>query len=98
RLVLLVDNSEPMRPSIEDLRKAVQIFIDGIGPQHEIGLVTFGDTPLVRQTPSTDHAKLKDLTQKIIPRGGTVMIGAVMEMYGRFLKDAGGRWPMFVII
>ena len=98
RLVLLVDNSESMRPSIEDVRKSVQAFIDGIAPQHEIGLITFGDTPVVRQAPSTDHAKLKDLAQKIIPRGGVMMITAVMEMYGRFLKDAGGRWPMFVII
>ena len=98
RLVLLVDNSEPMRPSIEDIRKAVQAFIDGIAPQHEIGLITIGDTPVIRQTPSTDHAQLKDMAQKITTRGGTMLITAVMEMYGRFLKDAGGRWPMFVII
>ena len=98
RLVLLVDNSTAMRPSLEDVRKSVQAFIDGIGPQHEIGLITIGDTPVIRQTPSTDHAKLKDLTQKITTAGGTMLIAAVMEMYGRFLKDAGGRWPMFVII
>jgi Mg-chelatase subunit ChlD len=98
RVVLLVDNSEPMRSSVEDVRKSVQAFVDGIGPQHEIGLITIGDTPVIRQTPSTDHAKVKDMAQKITTRGGTTLITAVMEMYGRFLKDAGDRWPMFVII
>ncbi len=98
RLVLLVDNSEPMRSSIEDVRRAVQAFIDGIGPQHEIGLITFGDTPVIRQEPSTDHVKLKEMAQKITTRGGTMFIAAVMEMYGRFLKNAGDRWPMFIII
>jgi Mg-chelatase subunit ChlD len=98
RLVLLVDNSEPMRPSIEDVRQALKAFIDGIGPQHEIGLITIGDTPVIRQEPSIDHAKVKDLAQKITTRGGTTLITAVMEMYGRFLKDAGDRWPMFIII
>jgi hypothetical protein len=98
RILLLVDNSEAMHTSVEDLRKSVQAFIDGIGPQHEIGLITIGNTPLVRQAPSTDHAKLKDLAQKITTSGNTILIAAVMEMYGRFLKDAGGRWPMFVII
>ena len=98
RLVLLVDNAEAMHSSLEDLRKGVQSFIDGIGPQHEIALVTIGDKPFIRQAPTTDHAKLKDLAQKMTTSGSTMLIAAVMDMYGRFLKDAGGRWPMFVIM
>ena len=34
----------------------------------------------------------------LFPLCSTLLITAVMEMYGRFLKDAGGRWPMFIII
>jgi len=98
RIVLLVDNSESMHSSVEDVRKAVQVFVDGIGPQHEIGLITIGNTPVVRQTPSTDHAKIKDLAQKMSTSGGTMLIAAVMEMYDRFLRDVRGRWPMFIII
>jgi hypothetical protein len=98
RLVLLVDNSDAMRPSIDDIRRSVTAFIDGIGPQHEIGLITIGSTPVVRQTPTTDHVKVKDLAQKITAGGATMLIAAAMEMYGRFLKDADGRWPMFIII
>jgi Mg-chelatase subunit ChlD len=98
RLVLLVDNSESMKSSIEDVRKGVQAFVDVIPAQHEIGLITIGNTPVIRQTPTTDHAKVKDLAQKMTSTGSTMLITAVMEMYGRFLKDAGGRWPMFIII
>jgi Mg-chelatase subunit ChlD len=98
RLVLLVDNSDGMRPSIEDVRKSLLLFIDGIAPQHEIGLITVGNTPVVRQTPTIDHAKVKELAQKITTNGTTMLITAVMEMYDRFLKNADGRWPMFVIV
>jgi hypothetical protein len=98
RLVMLVDNAEAMHSSLEDVRKGVQSFIDGIAPEHEIALVTIGDKPFIRQAPTTDHAKLKDLAQKMTTSGSTILIAAVMDMYNRLLKDAAGRWPMFIIM
>jgi hypothetical protein len=98
RLVLLVDNAEVMHSSLDDLRKAVQSFVDGIPPEHEIALITIGDTPVVREGPTLDHAKLRNTAQKMFTGGSTILISAVTEMYNRFLKDVEGRWPMFVII
>jgi VWFA-related protein len=98
RLVLLIDTSRSMQPSIEDLRRGILAFVDGIPPQHEIALVTIGDTPVVRSAPTIDHAALKELAKKITTRGATVLIESVGEMYDRFVRHADDRWSMFIIV
>jgi Mg-chelatase subunit ChlD len=98
RIVLLVDTSHNVQPSIGEIRSAVQTFVDGIAPQHEIALITIGNTPVVRQAPTTDHAKLKDLAKKLTTGGSTILFSGLLEMYDRFLRNATDRWPLMVIV
>ena len=98
RIVLLVDTSHNVQPAIDHIRSAVQTFVDGIPPQHEIALVTIGNTPVIRQAPTTDHAKLKDLAKKLTTSGSTILLSGLLEMYDRFLRNAPDRWPLMVII
>jgi Mg-chelatase subunit ChlD len=98
RIVLLVDTSHNVQPSIDAIRTAVQTFVDGIPPQHEIALITIGNTPVVRQAPTTDHVKLKDLAKKLTTSGSTILLSGLLEMYDRFLRNATDRWPLMVIV
>ena len=98
RIVLLIDTSHNVQPAIDNIRSAVQAFVDGIPPQHEIALVTIGNTPVIRQAPTTDHAKLKDLAKKLTTNGSTILLSGLLEMYDRFLRDATDRWPLMMIV
>ena len=98
RVLLLVDNGRSAQPFIQEIRSGIVAFADAIPLEHELGLVTFGNTPVVRQEPSTDRTKLKQIARTITTGGTTVLVGAVYEMYDRFLRHAGDRWPVLVIV
>jgi hypothetical protein len=98
RILMLVDNGRSAQPFIQEIRSGIIAFADAIPAEHELGLVTFGNTPVVRQEPSTDRTKLKQIARTITTGGTTVLVGAVHEMYGRFLRDAHDRWPVLVVV
>ena len=98
RIVMLVDNGRLSQPFIQEIRSGVVEFADAIPAEHELALVTIGGTPIVRQPPSTDRTKLKDIAKTLTSGGTTVLINAVYEMYDRFLRNAGDRWPVLVIV
>ena len=98
RILLLVDNGRSAQPFIQEIRGGIVAFADAIPAVHELGLVTIGNTPVVRQEPSLDRTKLKQIARTLTSGGTTVLVGAVYEMYDRFLRNAGDRWPVLVII
>jgi hypothetical protein len=98
RIVMLVDDSKGMSSALPDIRRGLIAFFDAIPAPHEIALVTVGNTPIVRQAPTADREVLKGLAQKLSTNGALMLLGAVLEMYDRFLKNADDRWPMFVIV
>ena len=98
RILMLVDNGRSAQPFIQEIRSGIVAFADAIPAEHELGLVTFGNTPVVRQEPSTDRTKLKQIARTITTGGTTVLVGAVYEMYDRFLRNAHDRWPVLVVI
>ena len=98
RILMLVDNGRSAQPFIQEIRSGIVAFADAIPAQHELGLVTFGNTPVVRQEPSTDRTKLKQIARTLTTGGTTVLVGSVHEMYDRFLRNASDRWPVLVVI
>jgi hypothetical protein len=98
RVLLLVDNGRSAQPFIQEIRAGIVAFADAIPAAHELGLVTIGNTPVVRQEPSLDRTQLKHIAKTLTTGGTTVLVNAVYEMYDRFLRDAGGRWPVLVLI
>jgi hypothetical protein len=98
RILLLVDNGRSAQPFIQEIRSGVVAFAEAIPASHELGLVTIGNTPVVRQEPSSDRTQLKNIAKTLTTGGTTVLVNAVHEMYDRFLRDTRERWPVLVII
>lgn len=98
RILLLVDNGRSAQPFIQEIRGGIVAFADAIPVAHELGLVTIGNTPVVRQEPSLDRTRLRQIAKTLTTGGTTVLVNAVYEMYDRFLREAGDRWPVLVIV
>jgi len=98
RVLLLVDTGRNAQPFIQEIRSSIVAFSDALPAEHELGLVTIGSTPVVRQAPSTDRTQLTQIAKTLTTGGTTVLVNAIHEMYGRFLRDAGDRWPILVIV
>jgi Mg-chelatase subunit ChlD len=98
RILLLVDNGRSAQPFIQEIRSSVVAFADAIPAEHELALVTIGNTPIVRQEPSTDRTKLKHIAKTLTTGGTTVLVNAIYEMYDRFLRESGDRWPVLVVV
>ena len=98
RILLLIDTGRSSQPFIQEIRSGIVAFADAIPAEHELALVTIGTTPVVRQEPSTDRTRLKQIAKTLTSGGTTVLVNAVYEMYDRFLRNAGDRWPVLVIV
>ena len=98
RVLLLVDNGRSAQPFIQEIRSGIVAFADAIPSEHELGLVTIGNTPVVRQEPAADRTKLKQIAKTLTTGGTTVLVNAVYEMYDRFLRNTSDRWPVLVIV
>ena len=98
RILLLIDNSQAVSASLTDVRNGIEAFLDALPFPHEVSLITIGGTPVIRQVATTDREVVKGLARKLSAGGGLVLLGAVSEMYDRFLKKASDRWPMVVVI
>ena len=98
RILLLVDNGRSAQPFIQEIRSGIVAFADAIPSEHELGLVTIGNTPVVRQEPAADRTKLKQIAKTLTTGGTTVLVNAVYEMYDRFLRNASDRWPVLVLV
>jgi hypothetical protein len=98
RILLLVDTGRSAQDFIPEIRSSIVAFADAIPSEHELGLVTLGTTPVVRQEPSTDRTRLKQIAKTLTTGGTTVLVNALHEMYDRFLRNPGDRWPVLMIV
>lgn len=99
RIMVMVDTSDAMAQGINHLRAGLAAFGEGIGPQHELGLVVTGPHVRVRVPPSADHKKFLDAAKGLFTESGaTVLSDGLMEIDDRFMKNAEDRWPIFVIV
>jgi hypothetical protein len=99
RVALLVDTSAATSSAIVQIRAAVSTFIDTLPPDSEIVLVTTGRRTQVRVPPTTDKAKLKGSANGMLSENGpTALMDTLVDVDERFMRKAGDRWPVFVIL
>ena len=99
RIALLVDTSAATASAIVQIRAAVVAFLDALPPEHEVLLVTTGRRTQVRVPPTTDRTKLKGNVSGLLPElGPTALLDSLAAVDGRFMRKAGDRWPVFVIL
>jgi VWFA-related protein len=100
RIALLVDNSDAAMRSLVHLRSALNAFLDALPAEHEVTLITIARQLGVRVEPTTDRVRLKEAADLVfIDSGsGTVLLDALLETDHRFMENAGGRRPVYVIL
>jgi hypothetical protein len=99
RVALLVDTSAATSSAIVQIRAAVSAFIDTLPPESEIVLVTTGRRTQVRVPPTTDKAKLKGSANGMLSENGpTALMDTLVDVDERFMRKAGDRWPVVVIL
>ncbi|HMB79547.1 MAG TPA: VWA domain-containing protein [Vicinamibacterales bacterium] len=99
RVALLIDTSAATTSALPQIRAGVSAFLDALPPEHEVLLVTTGRHTQVRVPPTTDRAKLKASAGGLLSDSGpTALMDALTEVDQRFMRKAGQRWPVFVII
>jgi VWA domain-containing protein len=99
RVAVLVDTSAATASAIVQIRAAVAAFIDTLPPESEMILVTTGRRTQVRVPPTTDKAKLKNSASGMLSENGpTALMDALVDVDERFMRKAGERWPVFVIL
>jgi hypothetical protein len=99
RVAVLVDTSAATASAIVQIRAAVSAFIDALPPESEALLVTTGRRTQVREQPTTDKAKLKGSASGMLSENGpTALMDALVDVDERFMRKAGERWPVFVIL
>ncbi len=99
-VVLLVDNSQAMEPTVLDLRKGLSTFVDAIAASDasvQIGLRTFGERPTKVSDP-TSAAIVQLGIERIFHRTGTgaYMLEAIVETCNDLAK-AGAVNPALVV-
>ena len=85
--------------AIVQIRAGVSAFLEALPSEHEVVLVTAGRHTQVRVPPTTDRSKLKASAAGMLPDNGpTALMDALTEVDDRFMKKAGDRASVFVIL
>jgi hypothetical protein len=102
RIALLVDTSAGANFQIADLRAALGAFFGVVPPPHEVLFVTTGVHEQVRVQPTADRMPLMNSAQSLFPDTGggtgTALFDALDDVDGRFMKKAGDKTPVYVIV
>jgi hypothetical protein len=99
RVAILVDTGAATSSAIAQIRAGVTAFLDALPTQDEVLLATTGGSTRVRVAPTTDRRKLKDNIKGVLSDNGpTLLMDSLVEIDHRYMRNAAGRWPVFVII
>jgi hypothetical protein len=95
RIALVVDTSRDSQFEIQDLRSALNAFIDAVPAPHELMLVTTGQNVRVVVQPTVDREKMTAAVSRLFASsGGTLLYDAMTEVDSRFLEKAGDLSPV----
>lgn len=100
RIAIVVDNSQTFVDGTPQIRRALQQFVNGLPPNHELMLVTTGGQMNIRVQPTRDYLEILEAIQEItgMRQTGNAMVGSVQEIYDRYLRTVERRYPMIVIL
>src|SRR5262245_45580085 len=99
RVALLIDTSAGTSLGTHHVRASIEAFINALPPGNELLLVTTGRHVQVRVPPTTDYEKVKKSAGGITADGGpTPLMDALVQIDDQYMKKAGERWPVYVIL
>jgi hypothetical protein len=99
RVILLVDSSSAVQTHFQRFRTALIDFVDAMPPNVEVGLISTGGQMRVRQAPTEDLAKVRKVAEAFSPDGGAnAFLDALVEADRRFMKPAGDKRQIFIVI
>ena len=101
KVALLIDNGDGMNSmnALISLRDGMAGFLDTLGPEHEVSLLTLGRSIQRRVDFTTDREELKESANSIfLDNGaGTIMLDGIRETWERRYED-DELFPVMVLI
>lgn len=99
RIAILVDTGAGTRNELPQLRRGLNALITAIPEDQEIALISTGRNIQTHVPPSVDRKKLLNAVNSLIPGDGpTPLMDALVEVDERFMRPAGNRPTLFVVI
>jgi hypothetical protein len=99
RIVLLVDSSSAVAPMLTPFRAGLNGFLDDLQGQPEVTIISTGGQLRIRIPPTTDRDTLHDSAARFAADGGgNSFVDTMLEADKRFLKNAPGKRPVFVVL
>ena len=99
RVVLLVDSSANRATMLTEFRAGLRSFIENIPDDVEVALISTGGQLRVRLAPTSDKTKMQKAASTFASDGGAnSLLDTLLESDKRFLKPAGDRRQLFVIL
>ncbi len=99
QVALLVDNSVAMSPYLLDLRNGLESFVEQLGGDHEVAVITFGDRPTIVVDYTRSLIELRQAISRIFPRpgSGALLLDAIHNA-GQGLQRRAAARPVFVVV
>ena len=101
KVALLVDNGDRMSEmaALNPLRDAMEVFLDTLGPEHEVSLLTIARNIQRRVDFTMDREELKQSAEEIFLESGTgaVMLDGIKETWERRF-EGDETLPVMVLI
>jgi VWFA-related protein len=99
QVAVLVDTSGSAQSAISDLRDGIQRLISGLGQDHEVALVAFGQRPQILTESTRSLDRLQDGIGKIFafPNTAAYLLDALVETATGFERRTSPR-PVIVVI
>jgi hypothetical protein len=99
RIILLVDSGGETQTHFQRFRTAMTDFLDALPPNVEVGLISTGGQMRLRQAPTEELARVRKAAESFAPDGGAnAFLDALIEADQRFMRPAGDKRQIFIVI
>ena len=90
-LVVAVDMSTSMRPTMSQLKKAVSEFLGAVPSRHRVTLLGFNDDVFTLARKTTDPAERMRAVDRLVPWGSTVLYEVILQGAERLGPQTGRK-------
>lgn len=97
RVVLLVDVSGSTRGSQSEIRRAALRFVDSLGEEDQIAVITFSSLPKLILDWTNDRERIENAMLKIYAKGRTVLNDALYVTCDDLLAGVSGRKAIILL-
>ena len=98
-VAVLIDNSQAMAPHINDLRRALPAFLNGIEGLGPVTLVTVADRPTIALAYTTSQKELLAAANRLFhtPTSGATLLDAISDVAKGLMKRESDRASIVVV-